>query len=224
MKITSLLVCLFLSVSVFAQKVTHELDHFSEVRVSNGIKLILKEAKFNRAEVTGESRGEVQFKQERGILKVKLGIDHIWDDDDDTMVTLYFTDLEKITARQSAEISVEDQIKQRRLDLQSQEGSVIIADIKVEKLNSDVYTGGKIELSGKALTQKVTVKAGGQYYAKDVKSETIDINISAGGVADITAEKLVDAKVRAGGTVNVYGDPEVIEKDTMLGGTITRKN
>ena len=224
MKITSLIVCLFFSVSVFAQKVTHELDHFSEVRVSNGIKLILKEANFNRAEVTGESRGEVQFKQVRGVLKVKLGLDHIWDDDDDTMVTLYFTDLEKITARQSAKVSVEEKIKQRRLDLQSQEGSIITANIKVEKLKIEVYTGGKIELIGKALSQKVAVKAGGQYYAKDLKSENIDINISAGGVADISAEKLVDAKVRAGGTVNVYGDPEVIEKDTMLGGTITRKN
>lgn len=207
----------------FAQKNTHELTDFKEVKVYNGLKVDFIKSDKNEAVVTGTNREEVEFKIDKGILKIRLNLEHIWDEDD-TKVELYYQDIDRIEAVQNATVRLQDKIKQKRFDLEVQEGAEIYGELKVENLNIKCLTGGEIEVTGKALNQEVTIRAGGQYYAKNLSSETIDISISAGGVADITAKKAVKANVKAGGTVNVYGNPEEIDKTTLFGGKVVRKN
>ncbi len=222
-KLAFLLVMLF-SVAISAQNTTHDLDYFRQVKVYNGLKVKLVKAKEARAVVTGESRDEVNFDIDHGILKIRLSINNIFKDNNDTRVVLYYEELEKVDALQNSSVNIEDKIRQDNFDLEVQEGGDITAEINVNNFRAKCITGGEIEVSGKADRQDVTIRAGGQYYAKNLKSDDVDISISAGGVADIFAKKEVNAKVRAGGTVNVYGDPEVIDKNTLLGGEVNRKN
>ena len=46
--------------------------------------------------------------------------------------------------------------------------------------------------------------------------------MNAAGEAHVNASKLVDVKIRAGGDVFIYGDPETINEDRVLGGRIKR--
>lgn len=223
MKYIVLLMIGLVTAQVSAQKNTHELQDFREVKVYNGLKVDLIKSDKNEAVVTGKNREEVELKIDRGVLKISLNLEHIWDEDD-TKVELYYQDIERIEALQNATVRLQDKIKQKRFDLEVQEGAEIYGELKVESLNIKCLTGGEIEVSGKALDQEITIRAGGQYYAKNLSSENVDISISAGGVADITAKKAVKANVKAGGTVNVYGNPEEIDKTTLLGGKVVRKN
>ncbi|WP_081208171.1 head GIN domain-containing protein [Salegentibacter sediminis] len=203
--------------------ISHQLESFSEVKVYNGLKLNLHYADENKAVVTGQSREDVQFEVENGILKVKMNLDNIWKEDN-TKVDLYFTFLKNIDAKQNSSVEFSGPYKTEELNLEASEGAEIYANFEVKKLNVKSLTGGEIEVKGKALAQDIKIRAGGQYYARYLESQNIYISISAGGVADINASGQVDAKVRAGGTVNVYGDPEVIDKDTLFGGKVNRKN
>lgn len=205
------------------EEITHELESFSEVKVYNGLKLNLHYADENRAVVTGQKRGEVQFEIEDGVLKVKMNLDNIWKEDN-TKVDLYFTFLKNIDARQNSLVELSKPYKTAELNLEASEGATIYADIEVKDLSAKSLTGGELEVKGKADAQDVKIRAGGQYYARYLESRDIYISISAGGVADINASGKVDAKVRAGGTVNVYGNPEIIDKDTLFGGKVIRKD
>lgn len=206
-----------------AQELTQDLEDFNEIKVYNGLDVILKEANRNKATITGENRTDVKFKIDNGILKVRMSIDEILDNDN-TQITIQFKKLDKIDARQNASIKVDSKLKQDILHLNASEGADIFADVKLNKLYVDSNTGGEIEVEGKTEDQEIAINTGGKFFAKNLKSVNTKISIKAGGVADITASGNVEAKVRAGGTVNVYGNPKTLDQNTLFGGKIIRKN
>ena len=55
-------------------------------------------------------------------------------------------------------------------------------------------------------------------------SEQTTISLNAGGNAAIFASEFVDAKVRAGGDIYIYGSPKQINQKTVLGGSIKEMN
>ncbi|HEY9185508.1 MAG TPA: head GIN domain-containing protein [Salegentibacter sp.] len=224
MKNLIMVLAILFSGTLLGQKeINHQLESFSEVKIYNGLKLNLHYADDTRAVVTGQNRGDVQFKVEDGVLKVKMNIDNIWKEDN-TKVDLYFKFLKKIDAKQNSSIELSETYKTEELSLEASEGAEIFTKIEVKDLRVKSLNGGEIEVKGKAESQNIKIRAGGQYYARYLESQNIYISISAGGVADINASEKVEAKVRAGGTVNVYGNPEIIDKDTLFGGKVNRKN
>lgn len=216
------LMMIFFCGRISAQEVSYDLEDFSELKVYSALDIKLTKSNENRAVVYGEKREEVEFNYENGILRVKVSIENVWDKDDDTRVHIFYRDLQKIDANQGSSVLLENEINQQDFTVEVQEASVIVGKVNVRDLYAKSVTAGEIELSGKAEFQDIVIRAGGKYYAKNLLSRDIDITVSAGGVADITASGEVNTTVRAGGTVNVYGDPELIDKNITLGGRVKR--
>ncbi|MDT0642701.1 head GIN domain-containing protein [Zunongwangia sp. F363] len=206
-----------------AQEVVHNLDNFEELKVSNGLQITLSKSNVNKAVVTGENREDVEFEVRNGVLKIKKSIDNIWKDED-VHIKVFYTEIHKLSAVQNATIRIQNPVKQGNLELESQEGAEIHANIEVNQLTAKAVTGGEIDVEGTAGHQEISIRAGGKFYGGNLRSRNTNVDISAGGVADINASKQVVAKVRAGGVVNVYGNPEVIDKQTLFGGKVISKN
>jgi len=119
---------------------------------------------------------------------------------------------------------IADKINAEFFTLEAQEGADITGEFEVDNLIALIRSGGEITPSGNVKHQEVNINTGGKYYAKNLQSDYLNVDIKAGGVADVTVSGKVTAKVRAGGTVNVYGDPEEIDKSTLFGGKVVRKN
>ncbi len=64
------------------------------------------------------------------------------------------------------------------------------------------------------------INTGGQFDGKSLDTEQTTVNVNAGGSADVNASEYVEAKVKAGGTIKIFGNPKVIDKQTFLGGKI----
>lgn len=206
-----------------AQELTQDLEDFNEIKVYNGLDVVLEESNMNKAFITGKNRTDVKFKIKDGILKVRMSFDEILDNDN-TKIRIQFKNLKKIDGRQNASIRIKSKLKQEVLYLNASEGADIFADVKLENLYVDSNTGGVIEAEGKTRNQEIDINTGGKFYARNLKSQNIDISIKAGGAADVTASNQVKARVRAGGTVNVYGNPKNIDENTLFGGKVIRKN
>ncbi len=210
--------------AVNAQETKHDLADFQKIFVYDGLPVKLVRSDENKAVVTGESREDVEFDIENATLKIKLGIDNIFDDDDDTQVLLYYKSIDEVRAKQNASVMIADKINAEFFTLEAQEGADITGEFEVDNLIALIRSGGEITPSGNVKHQEVNINTGGKYYAKNLQSDYLNIDIKAGGVADVTVSGKVTAKVRAGGTVNVYGDPEEIDKSTLFGGKVVRKN
>lgn len=88
---------------------------------------------------------------------------------------------------------------------------------------SKAVSGGRIEVSGITKNQDVQVNTGGFFEGDLLKTEQTTVQVSAGGNAYINASEYVNAKVRAGGTIRIYGKPKAIDQQTVLGGTIVEQ-
>lgn len=203
-------------------QVTKNLGDFSDIKVFDKLKVELISSSENKAEITGNRESEVEFVNKNGELKIRMPFPKLLSGDDIT-IKLYFRNIESITATEGSFVSCDTMFKQTIMDLSAKEGAQINIDLDVEKVNVKAVTGGIIELSGKALNQDVVIMSGGNLQSKELHTSQTSINVSAGGNAEIHASTLVDAKVKAGGSIYIYGSPRQINKETLFGGTIVEK-
>ena len=222
MKKLIIIVFIFLSQISIAQ-VTRNLGDFDEVKVFDKINVKLIPASDNKIVITGARAEEVETVNKNGELKIRMPFPKLLSGDD-IMIQLFYKRLESISVSEGSYISSENDFKQTSLDLQATSGGEINLEVDVDKINIKANAGGVVSISGKATNQNVKITSGGILNAKDLETAQTTISVSAGGQSEVRASTLVDAKVKAGGSIFIYGKPKQINQNIFIGGTILEKN
>ena len=215
---------LFASVNLFAQESNEiTLGDFSTLKVFDLIEVKMITSDENKAVVSGEHAEEVQFVNKNGKLKIRLDIERSYQGRN-TFVTLYYkaNDLKVIDANEGAYIYFEEKLKQSKLDLRAQEGGKINVEIDNDYTEIKAVTGGIIEVNGTTEMLIAKLNTGGIYEGKDFISKNAKVNVNAAGEASVHTTNDLDIKIRAGGDVYVYGDPENLDKSRVFGGRIKK--
>jgi hypothetical protein len=218
MKKVILVACLFVLHSVSAQ-VTKTLGDFSTVKVFDKISVKLVKSNENKIVITGSRAEDVELVTKNNDLKIRMKFSKLLQGEEVT-ATLYYKFIDDVEASEGAYISSEDTFKVTSMTLNSKEGAHIKLNLDVQKVNAKLHTGGIIELSGKASGQDVTITSGGILKAKNLATSQTEVSVNAGGEADVNASELVDAKIRAGGNIDIFGNPKQVNKKTTAGGSI----
>jgi hypothetical protein len=205
----------------FAQT-TIKLDNFDDLKVFDQLNVTLVQSDENKVVVTGKNESSFEAVNKNGVLKLRMTLTKILSGAD-TKVTLYFKNIKRIDANEGSIVSSKHVFKQTTMDLSSQEGANIDVELDTENTTVKLYSGGIMSLSGKAVTQKVTINSGGIFNAKNLETSQTTVSVSAGGSAEVNATTLVNAKVNAGGSITIYGKPKEIKQETFAGGIITQK-
>ncbi|MFM2370074.1 MAG: hypothetical protein RL619_2395 [Bacteroidota bacterium] len=221
MKKLVIITFVFLSQLTNAQ-ITRNLGDFDEVKVFDKINVKLISSSENKVVITGDRADEVETVNKNGELKIRMPFPQLLSGNN-IIVKLYFINIENISASEGSSISSEADFKQTMLDLNAKSGALINIEIDVEKVNILASTGGIINVSGKATNQDADITSGGILKANDLHTTQTSISVAAGGKAEINATTLVDAKVKAGGSIYIYGKPKQINKEVFIGGTILEK-
>ena len=211
----------FISQFTFSQT-TIELKDFDEVKVFDKLSVTLVASAENKAVITGTSQSKVEIVNKNGLLKIRMPLSKLMSGDE-AKVTLYFKKIQSIDANEGSSVNSAAIFKQTTLNLATQEGAKITVVLDVEKASIKAYSGGIIKIIGKAVTQSVSINSGGILEAGDLETSQTTVSLSAGGSADVRASSLVDAKIKAGGTIFIYGKPKEIRQETFMGGTIVEK-
>jgi hypothetical protein len=224
MKRLILLAAILISAVTIAQKpIEKSIGEFTELKVYDLIEVELVKSNEYKVIITGNNNEEVLINNKNGTLKIKMNINKLFDGNK-TKVVLYYKTVDIIDANEGAKVYSKDLIKQYEIDLRAQEGGSIDVPINVKYAIIKAVTGGKIKTSGEADSQKVSLLTGGIYNGESLETEKTDVSINAAGEAHVNASKLVDVKIRAGGDVFIYGDPETVNESTVLGGRVNRVN
>lgn len=203
-------------------KITHDLEKFTQVKAFDGISVNLIRANENKAVINGANTKKVAVVNNDGVLKLRMEIDKIFSGYR-TFVDLYYTeDLVVIDVNEDARISSEETLEQDVLEVKAQEGGEIVINAQVEQMLIKSVTGGMITATGSSDNQDVAINTGGTYEGKEFKTKFTTVNVNAGSSAEIFATDYVKATVKAGGEVLVYGDPAKMDEKTVFGGKIKR--
>ncbi|RTZ08034.1 DUF2807 domain-containing protein [Flavobacterium bomense] len=213
---------IFLSQITNAQ-ITRNLGDFDEVKVFDKISVKLIAASENKIIITGARADEVETVNKNGELKIRMPFPKLLSGDD-IKVKLYFKTLQSIAVSEGSYVSSDSDFKQTVLDLNAKSGGEIKLEIDVDKVEVKANAGGIVSVSGRAKNQDVVITSGGILNAKDLETSQTTISVTAGGQSEIHATILVDAKVKAGGSIFIYGKPKQINQNVFIGGTILEKN
>lgn len=201
--------------------ITKTVGEFSTIKVYDLINVEMVKSKKNKIEITGKNAKDVVVVNKNGTLKIRMKVEEYYDGDR-TQVKLYYTSVDVIDVNEGAVITSDDTIKQFEIELKAQEGGRINLDVKTTEADIKAVTGGVVEITGKSKNQDISINTGGVFKGKDFKTENTNIAIRAGGEADVNVTDVLDIKIRAGGDVFIYGNPNTVNESRALGGRIKR--
>ncbi len=210
---------LFLISSMAFGQETKNVGDFNKVTSFDRIDVLLVPGAENKVMLDGKEADEVELVNKNGELKIRMPLTKMLDGDN-ISVTVYFKNLTAVEANEGSRIACGDKIKATAFDIKAKEGSEIKLLLDVAKLTARTANGSKVSLEGKAKNQDVLVNSGGIYEAQKLITEQTTITGNAGGEADVFATELVDAKIRAGGDITIYGKPKQINQKVIAGGSI----
>ncbi len=218
-------VLMFLMVATMQSQdvITKNVGDFNELKVFDKIQVTLVKSNENKVEITGIKRRKIDIVHNGNLLKIRMFIDNIWDNNN-TKVTVYYTQINKIDVNEGAKVKVEDVLTAETLDLRAQEGAGIKAELDAGFVYVKSISGGQIELDGVAKEQEVVVTSGGQYYGRDLRTKESQVKVNAGGTAEVNAKNYIKANTNAGGTIRIYGNPKEIDKQKFIAGKIVEVN
>lgn len=208
---------------LFAQTVTKSPGDFTTVKIFDRISAQLIPSNENKLEIKGMRASEVEVINNNGDLKIRMPLTKLLKGET-IEATVYYKKLEGVEASEGSYVNAEKLIKAVNFDLNAKEGAEIKIVLDVQKCITKASTGGKITITGTTQNQDIIITSGGELNATKFNSNQTTVSINAGGNASIYATDYVDAKVRAGGSIYIYGKPKQIDQKTVLGGSIKEMN
>ncbi len=224
MKRTLSIVILLITTQIFAQNpLDKEVGDFNEVKVYDLIEVNLIKSNENKVVITGDDIQDVEVLNKDGKLKIRMAFDKSFNGQR-TFVAVHYKNLDIIDGNEGARITSNELIEQDEITIKAQEGARIRVGLNVKKANIRAVTGGIVKTEGKADSQEIALNTGGIYEGKSLETKNTKVTIRAAGEAEVNASDLVDAKMRAGGELYIYGQPNSVKEDRMFGGRIKRMN
>lgn len=211
------------SFGAVAQNTTIDLDKFTELKVFDRVNVTLVKSSENKAVITGDDQDDVKIVNDDGLLKIRMELDEFLDGNETNVELHYTEDLSLVDANEGSKISSENTLGSTYLKLRSQEGAQLRIAVDTRNLDAKAVTGGKIWVSGKAPNQEASIRSGGEYHAEDLTAQQTEVTVFAGGKAFVNSKEYVEANVTAGGTIEIYGNPEKVDEDKTFGGSIIVK-
>ena len=195
------------------------MGEFNKVTSFDQIDVLLIPSDENKVVLNGNGANEVEIVNKNGELKIRMPLSRFLDGET-IAATVYYKNITSVEANEGSRISSETTFKAISFELNAKEGSEIKLILAVDNLSVRLSNGSKIYLEGNAQNQNVLINSGAIYEAAKLITNQTIITANAGGEAKINATNFVNAKVRAGGEIIIYGKPKQINQKTVAGGRI----
>lgn len=215
-----------LACSIFSfgfSQVEKNLGDFHKVTSFDQIDLQLVKSSENKIIIKGSGSSDVEVVNKNGELKIRMPLTKLLQGDN-ISATLYYTNLEAVEANEGSRIASNEVLTGSHFDIILKEGSEINIELDVDKLTARTSNGSILTLKGRADFTDVLVNSGAKYEADDLKSKQTTITANAGGIAKVHATDYVNAKVRAGADIIIFGKPKQIDQKIVAGGSIEQAN
>jgi hypothetical protein len=155
-----------------------------------------------------------------GRLEIDLEDDRSWGRSDciaRTTVEVTVVNLTALGVSGAGSVRI-DGLKGKRLALGLSGAATVRLDrMALADLDLSISGAGKVQATGQATRQEVTISGTGQYEGEGLTSETAAISISGTGNARVLATRDLDATVSGVGSIQYLGNPRVRQQMSGMG-------
>ncbi|MGQ2983665.1 head GIN domain-containing protein [Flavobacterium sp.] len=205
---------------ILTAQVAKTIGQFTTIKAFDQIDVTLIRSDKNEVIINGSRKDDVEVVTKNDELKIRMKLAKLLKGDD-VSVTVYYTGkISQVEASEGARIASQETFSATAFEVNAKEGAEIKLNLDVQKLKSKANSGGILNISGTAGNHDSVVTSGGILHMRDLETKQTAITINAGGEADIYATEYVDAKTRAGGDINIYGNPKQVDQKEFAGGRI----
>ena len=219
-------VCLFLlvlqlSFSQSGQK--RVLGEFYELKVYDGINVVLTKSNRNFLEISGENAQNVVVVNRSGTIKLKMEFLKKFKGENTIINIEHKTPVFLIESQRGSKIIIKDTMDQSTVYFKTSFGGQINAQLNVKKARSISVFGGVIQLTGKTDSHEAKTSLGGILKATRLKSNQTKVNASLGGVCSVHGAEVFEASASLGAVINIYGSPKSLTQTSSLRGQVLEK-
>ena len=220
--IMKIIVYCLLLISLFSfSQIEKEVGDFNKVTAFDKIDVNLIQANENKVILNGSGSEDVEVVNKNGELKIRMPLLKMLSGGN-ISATVYFKNIDAVEANEGSRISCEPTLKATSFNIIAKEGGEIKLKLNVSRITIKLSSGAKVYLSGKATNQDAVLGSGAILEAEKLSTTQTIITANAGAEAAVFATELVDAKVRAGGDITIFGNPKQINKKVIAGGKIKK--
>jgi hypothetical protein len=98
----------------------------------------------------------------------------------------------------------------------------ITLDIEAETVSTSMSGSGDIRLSGKTNNFDATISGSGDIAAYKLEADNVEATVSGSANIEVTANKMLKARVSGSGDIDYRGNPEKVDTKTSGSGDITK--
>ena len=128
--------------------------------------------------------------------------------------------IDKINTHEGAIVFSKDTIKQEKIIIKADSGSIQDYILDVKEISTKINTGSIIYLTGRTDIHIGKTTTGGEINAETLQSEESKIYVNTGSIADVSATDILELNIRTGGIVNVYSETKRIKENIRTGGKV----
>lgn len=218
------IVVLLLSANTAFGQLSREIIAFKELDVTDKINVKLIPSTENKIIIEGELANQMELTQYNDVLRLEMNSSYILKGDK-VNATVYSSNVSSIIARKGAVVkSSETEIQGKLIYLLANEGAKIQVRLHADQIDVNSTTGALIQTEGEAKSQTVNCTFGGSYNGKNLLTESAIARTNAGGKIELNTDKSVDVQTRAGGIIDIYGNPKDRKTKRLAGGKINFLN
>lgn len=210
---------LFLTQILFSQ-IEKNIGDFQELKVLDGINVILEPGEENKIKITGDNIDNVVVINKTGSLVIRMQLVKKLKGQNTVVKLTHKSRIFLIEAKEGATVISKSKIEQSTIYLKSASGGQIELDINTEKATANANSGGVINLKGNTFSFNANVKSGAIIKAYELTSSQTDVKASSGGSCKAYARDIFEANSSLGGSIEVFGNPKTFNQVISLGGSI----
>ena len=222
LNILTTIILMFVTIVVVAQnREERDIESFDKLDVFGNIYVEMKQGDKESVVITTKNvdLSEVNTEVVDKLLKINMK-SNLFDDDAEVRIILTYKEIREIASNASAEIDIKDKIKGDKLFVNATSGGRIDLKVELNAIELKAYQGAHIDISGKTKIQESYINTGGILAGANFESDEVFIKMNTGGKAEFIVNKLLDANVNTGASLNYFGTPEKEEINTTLGGKV----
>ena len=193
---------------------TYNETGFKNIDISSVMKVYLKQGDQYEVKIDAEDNLQdfIEVKQEGD--KLSFGIKNGKSISPTKDIIIYITapDFHKLEASGAGGYVSQSPIKTNELLLDLSGATKVKLDLNVNTTKVDASGASEIILSGNTNTLEVDGSGSTDVKAFDLKSQSVDIDISGAGDANVQAEKTLKVEISGAGNVSYKGNPAITQE------------